>query len=388
MYSSGGVHSFSEHFHAMLRLAKQKNVKQVYLHLVSDGRDMPEQYFCTDFALLEKEIDEQKLGVVASLVGRYFAMDRDKQYADRTKVSYDLMIDGQGEEIENLQDAVKRWYVEAPELEDTDYYIRPVKTKEFEAIKEESIVIMLDFRSDRMIQIVEALEQEDFREFPRKVRVKDVTCIGPYSDHLPIAFPPATVHNNLGSIIANAGLKQLRITETDKFAHVTFFFNSQHHKPYKGETRMMIESPKVSNYAVTPEMSSAELTKKAMIEIKKQEHDFIVLNYPNPDLVGHGGQLDSAVIACETIDKKLTELLPALESSGYDYIITSDHGNAECMLLDDGETANPSHTTSQIQTFVKSDVITQSDLEPLTGLKDIAPLCLNILGLDIPSEMQ
>ena len=387
MYSSGGVHSFHEHFHAMLRLAKQKNVSQVYLHLVSDGRDMPEQYFCTDFALLEQEIDEQKIGVVASLVGRYFAMDRDKQYADRTKVSYDLIIDGKGDEVESLQDAVKRWYIEAPKLEDTDYYVRPLKTKAFEAIKEDSVVVMIDFRSDRMIQIVQALEQEDFSEFPRKVRVKDVTCMGPYSDHLPVAFPPPKVKNNLGSIIAKDGLKQLRITETDKFAHVTFFFNSQHHEPYSGETRIMIESPKVPNYAATPAMSSAELTATAVEEINKQEHDFIVLNYPNPDLVGHGGQLDAAIIACETIDASLAILIPTLEAQGYDWILTSDHGNAECMLLHDGKTANPSHTTSQVQTFVKSESVTQQDLDGLTGLKDIAPLCLNILGLEIPTEM-
>lgn len=390
MYSSGGVHSFAEHFHAMLRLAKDKKVTQVYLHLVGDGRDMPEQYFCTDFKLLEQEIDELKFGVVASLVGRYFAMDRDKQYAERTKVSYDLMIHGTGETVFSIQDAVKRWYIAAPDLQKTDYYIRPLKTEHYEAIQADSIVVMIDFRSDRMIQIVEALEGETFNEFPRSVRVKDVTCMGPYSDHLPVAFPPQKVTHNLGSIIADAGLKQLRITETDKFAHVTFFFNSQDQKPYAGEDRIMIESPKVANFAEAPRMSSVELTDRMIQEVRTQNYDFIVLNYPNPDLVGHGGKLDAAIIACEAVDEGLSRLLPVLEANGYDYIITSDHGNAECMLLPDGQTANPSHTTSPIQTFVHSSTVSQTDLDALVspGLKHIAPLALKILGLEIPAEMQ
>lgn len=386
MYSGGGVHSSTEHFHAMLRLAKQQGVEKVMLHLIGDGRDVAEQYFCTDFDLLKKEIDELKLGTVASLVGRYFAMDRDKQYADRTKVAYDLYTAGTGEEIDDVCEGAKRWYVEAPDNQKTDYYIRPLKTPAFSAIGEDDTVVCINFRSDRMIQIVRALEDADFSEFPRSVRVKDVTCMGPYSDHLPVAFPPADVRNTLGEVVAAAQRKQLRIAETDKYAHVTFFFNAQKHEPFPGEDRIMVESPKVPNFAETPEMSADEVTKAALDNIGA--YDLIVMNYANPDLVGHGGQLDAAVTACETVDRNLSRLIPALEEAGYAWIVTSDHGNAECMLYDDGKTACPSHTSNQIQTFVQSDVISADELKKATGLKDIAPMVLTMLGLPIPKEMQ
>lgn len=388
LYSQGGVHSSAEHFHAMLTLAKQYNVPKVLLHLMSDGRDVPEQSFCAEFNLLEEAIDTIKLGTVASLVGRYFGMDRDTQYAERTKQAYELFTDGKATTTDSLCESVKNWYIEGPSSEQTDYYIRPLKTPEYQAINAKDTVVLMNFRSDRMVQITRALESEDFSEFPRPIRVTDVVCMGPYSDHLPVAFPPNAVKNNLGSTIEKAGKTQLRITETDKFAHVTFFFNSQEQQPYKGETRIMIESPKVPNFADVPEMSCKELTKTAIAEVATGKHDFIVLNYPNPDLVGHGGRIEAAITACQTVDSALAELLPVLEKNNYDYIITSDHGNAECMLLPDNQTINPSHTSNQVQTFVSSECINQQELDACTGLKDIAPLCLKILGIEKPSEMK
>lgn len=387
LYSTGGVHSSAEHFHAMLRLAKQQGVKRVILHLFGDGRDMPEQYFGTDFDLLEKEIDTVKLGTVASLVGRYFAMDRDRQYADRTKVAYDLLVLGTGKTADDLREGAKAWYVEARDKEKTDYYIRPLKTPAFEAIDPKHVVVCVNFRSDRMIQIVRALEEENFAEFPRPVRVTDVNCMGPYSDHLPVAFPPEDVHNTLGQVIADAGLKQLRIAETDKFAHITFFFNAQHHEPYKGEDRIIVESPKVSNFADAPAMSAAQVTDTAINHVG--DYDIIMMNYANPDLVGHGGKLDAAIVACETIDRELARLIPALETAGYDWVITADHGNAEQMYYEDGVTICPSHTTNKVQTFVHSEEFpTMESLQGMKGLKNIAPICLKIMGLTVPKEMQ
>lgn len=389
MYSTGGVHSSVEHFHAMLRLAKQEGVSKVYLHLFGDGRDVPEQNFCSDFDLLKQEIDEVKLGTVASLVGRYFGMDRDKQYADRTKVAYDLLVQGEGTATEDIEQSVKAWYIEAPKHQDTDYYLRPLKTSSFVQIKPEDTVVCVNFRSDRMIQIVRALEEEDFTEFPRPVRISDVSCMGPYSDRLPVAFPPEHIQNTLGEVVSKQGLKQLRVAETDKFAHVTFFFNSQLHDPYPGEERIIVESPKVANFAQTPEMSAAEVTKTVIEKAKAGEHDLIVMNFANPDLVGHGGDLDAAVVACETVDANLSELLPVLEDAGYEWIITSDHGNAECMLYEDGKTVCPSHTSNQVQTFVKSQTLaTNEDLKPYRGLKDIAPMVLTMMGLTVPEEMK
>jgi len=388
LYSSGGVHSSINHWHAMLQLAKQRKVPQVVLHLFSDGRDVPEQHFCTELSLLEEEISKQQLGVIASLVGRYFAMDRDQQYRDRTKIAYDLLVQGEGEEVDDIRAGVRNFYLHAKDKEKTDYYIRPLKTSAFRTIASRDVVVCINFRSDRMIQIVRALEDEDFSEFPRPIRVHDVTCMGPYSSHLPVAYPPADVRHTLGETVAEAGLSQLRVAETDKFAHVTFFFNAQRTEPYLGEERILVESPKVPNYADTPEMSADDVTRVVCENAVKEHYALIVVNYANPDLVGHGGRLDAAITACETVDRNLSKLLPVLEKHGYEWILTADHGNAECMLLEDGKTANPSHTTNQVQTFVKSSVISQSDLDKTTGLKDIAPMCLKMLRLEVPEEMK
>lgn len=388
LYSSGGVHSSVEHFHAMLRLAKEAGVERVFLHLFSDGRDVPEQHFCTDFYLLKEEITQGQVGTIASLVGRYFAMDRDRQYETRTKVAYDLLTRGEGKETADLCAGAKSWYLEAADTERTDYYIRPLKTPEFHPIRAEDVVVCVNFRSDRMIQIVRALEDQDFTEFPRPVRVSDVVCMGPYSDHLPIAFPPADVRNTFGEVLSTAGLKQLRLAETDKFAHVTFFFNAQRQEPYPGEERILVESPKVSNYAQTPEMSADKLTDEALRAVETDAYDVIVMNYANPDLVGHGGQFDAAVRACETVDRQLGRLLPVLNRHGYDWVITADHGNAEEMYYPGTETVSPSHTTNKVQTFVHAQSIRSAqDLAWCTGLKDIAPLCLKIIGLPVPEEM-
>ncbi len=387
LYSTGGVHSSAGHFHAMLRLAKQMGVPHVYLHLFSDGRDVPEQHFCIDFQPLKEEISETQLGTIASLVGRYFAMDRDKQYEARTKIAYDLLTRGEGKEVADLCEGAKAWYLEAKDTERTDYYIRPLRTPEFQPIHAEDIVVCINFRSDRMIQIVRALEDQDFTEFDRPVRITDVVCMGPYSNHLPIAFPPVDVRNTLGEVISNAGLKQLRVAETDKFAHVTFFFNAQRQEPYPGEERLLVESPKVSNFAEAPDMSADKLTEEVIKHIDAQSHDVIIMNYANPDLVGHGGKFDAVVKGCEAVDRNLALLLPALERNSYEWIITADHGNAEEMLIPGTTTVSPSHTTNKIQTFVHSKAITKEELSACTGLKDIAPLCLKIIGLPVPAEM-
>jgi len=389
LYSSGGVHSHVEHFHAMLRLAKAKGVMKVFLHLFSDGRDVAEQSFCTEFDLLKGEVTKLQLGTIASLVGRYFGMDRDKQYAERTKVAYDLLTQGTGTEVADLAEGAKGYYLEAKDNERTDYYIRPLKTKEFQPIHAEDVVVCVNFRSDRMIQMVRALEASDFQDFPRPVRITDVVCMGPYSQTLPVAFPPMEVKNSLGEVLSKAGLKQLRVAETDKFAHVTFFFNAQRQEPWPGEDRVLVESPKVSNFAEKPEMSANELTQKVLENVKTGTYDFIVMNFANPDLVGHGGQIEAAVTACETVDKHLALLLPVLEEHGYDWIVTSDHGNAEEMYYPGTDTISPSHTKNQVQTFVHSAAFpTVESLRPYTSLTGIAPMCLTAMGLPIPTEMQ
>jgi 2,3-bisphosphoglycerate-independent phosphoglycerate mutase len=213
--------------------------------------------------------------------------------------------------------------------------------------------------------------------------------MGPYSDHLPVAYPAPVVKNTFGEVLSNAGAKQLRVAETDKFAHVTFFFNAQRHEPYKGEDRIIIESPKVHNFAEAPKMSANELTQAVIEQVKQEKYDAIIMNYANPDLVGHGGKLDAAIVACETVDINLAMLLPELEKHGYDYVITADHGNAEEMYYPGTTKICPSHTTNPVQTFVKSpEFKTSADLQKFTTLKDIAPICLTIMGIPVPKEMQ
>ncbi len=283
----------------------------------------------------------------------------------------------------------KNWYLEAKDTERTDYYIRPLKTSKFQPMQPGDVVVGVNFRSDRMIQIVRALEAEDFQEFPRPVRISDVVCMGPYSDHLPVAFPPPSVNNTLGEVVSNAGLKQLRVAETEKFAHTTFFFNGQRHEPYKGEDRILVPTPKVANMADAPEMSADQVTKTILENAQHGDYALIVANYANPDVVGHGGKLDAVVTACETIDKNLSVLLPGLEAAGYGWVMTADHGNAEDMYYPGTETIKPSHTTNPVQTFVYAPSITSSDqLKNVQGLKDIAPLCLKLMGLEVPKEMQ
>ncbi len=388
IYSFGGVHGHADHVRAMLQLAEAQGVSKIFLHLIGDGRDVPVQQFCADYALLQKQLKQYPHARVASLMGRYYAMDRDRQYATRTKIAYDLYTKGKGEACTDLCTAVREWYAQAPEKEKTDYYIKPLKTPTFVPIQPEDVVVCVNFRSDRMIQIVRALEDEPFTEFPRPARIRDVVCMGPYSDHLPIAFPAPAVKNTLGEVVSKAGLKQLRIAETDKMAHVTFFFNAQVHEPFPGEDRILIESPKVPNFADAPAMSADALTEKLLQNVKAQTYDFIVVNYANPDLVGHGANIPAEVIACETVDRNLGRLLPVLEQNGYEWIVTSDHGHAEEMLLPDGS-VSPSHTTNPVQTFVHSQAVASSkDLKKCTGIKDIAPLCLKIMGLGVPREMQ
>lgn len=388
IYSLGGVHGHANHVHAMMKLAQEQGVDRVFLHLIGDGRDVPRQQFCEDFKLLQKQLKQYSHVKIASLIGRFYAMDRDRQYADRTRVAYDLYTQGIGEEVKDLCAGVRAWYAKAPEKEKTDYYIQPLKTPDFVPIRSDDVVICVNFRSDRMIQIVRSLADEDFSEFPRAVRIKDVVCMGPYSESLPVAFPAPAVRNTLGEVVAQAGLRQLRIAETDKMAHVTFFFNAQKHEPFSGEDRILVESPKVPNFASVPEMSADELTDRLIEQVKNEQYALIVANFANPDLVGHGADIPAEVIACETVDRNLARLLPVLEEHGYEWIVTSDHGHAEEMLLPDGS-VSPSHTTNPVQTFVHSKKIASSkSLQNFTGIKDIAPLCLQIMNLPIPKEMK
>jgi len=388
IYSTGGVHGHVDHVHAVMRLTKKLGVENVKLHLIGDGRDKPKQYLCKDIELLWPVLEECPNVKIVSLIGRYYGMDRDRQYKRRTKLAYNLYTQGIGEECEEPCKGAQEWYAKAPKRQKTDYYIKPLKFPDFKSMKPGDVAIGLNFRTDRMIQIVTALEDPEFDRFDRPVRIEDVVCMGPYTQHLPIAYIEPKVDNILGEVISDAGLRQLRIAETDKIAHATFFFNAQKDDPFPGEDDVKIESPKVANFASQPEMSANQLTDRLIEEVKSEKYDFILANYANPDLVGHGADIDAAVIACETVDRNLERLLPVLEEHGYEWIVTSDHGNCEEMLLPDGS-VSPSHTANPVQTFVKSGKYpTSESLKECKGLKDLAPMCLNIMKIEIPKEMK
>ena len=388
LYSEGGVHGHINHMHSMMKLAEGKGVTKVCLHLFGDGRDVPEQSICEDIEKLQAEISSQGIGTLCSLIGRFYAMDRDQNW-NRTQVAYDLLTQGKGEEVKDFCEAAKSYYSSAKKNEYTDYYLPAYKSSEFVPVEEDHVVINLNFRSDRERQITAALTDEKFDHFPRPVRVKNYICMGPYSDSLPIAYPPQKVPNNLGEVLSSRSVKQLRISETEKYAHVTYFFNSQRNDPYPGEDRINIPSPKVASYAEKPEMSAKELADELIKQVESEKYDFILINFANPDLVGHSGDIDAVVKACETVDEQLHRLIPVLEEHDYDWILTADHGNAEEMYYPGTETICPAHTTNPVQAFVKSSKIASTDqLADLKGLKDIAPLCLKLMGIEVPEEMR
>ncbi|MEK7218848.1 MAG: 2,3-bisphosphoglycerate-independent phosphoglycerate mutase [Patescibacteria group bacterium] len=389
IYSQGGVHGHAGHWRALIELAGRHKVERIVLHLIGDGRDVPKQQFCEDYGVLQKYLRGHPSVKVASLIGRYYGMDRDKQFATRTKLAYDLYTQGRGDETGDLCAGSQAWYAKAPEKEKTDYYIQPLKTPDFLPMGADDVVIGVNFRTDRMFQIVAALEQENFSAFERPVRVTDVVCMGPYSEHLPVAFPAQKLTNTLTEVVSNAGGKILKIAETDKWAHTTFFFNGQRGEPFPNEDRILIDSPKVPNFASAPRMSADALTDRLIKEASSKRYDLIVVNYANPDLVGHGGVLEAEIIACEAVDQNLGRLLPVLEQNGYGWIVTADHGNAEEKLIPGTTQVSPSHTANPVQTFVHSTKFPSSDaLKGNTGIKDIAPMCLTIMDLPVPAEMQ
>jgi len=345
LFSDQGIHGTTEHLSALMRLAKKNNVKNVFVHCFLDGRDVPEKSakkFVKQFNKVSKKLG---IGKIASLIGRYYAMDRDKNY-NRTKKAYDMLTKGVGVRETNALKAIDNAYKKGIS---TDYYIRPIiivdKNKPVASIKDNDSVIFWNFRSDRTRQLTYALTNKRFLYFKRDKKPKICfICMSQYDRNLklPVAFMPAKVKNNLGQVIAKSGLKQLRAAETEKYAHVTFFFNSQVEKPNKGETRILVPSPKVPSYAQKPDMNAYGITKKVLSEIKKEKYDLIVINFANGDLVGHSANLKAGIKACRAVDECVGKIVKRGLKHNYELLITGDHGNIEVMFYPDGK-PNPSH---------------------------------------------
>lgn len=383
LVSDGGVHSHNTHLYALLELAKKQGLKEVYVHAFLDGRDVPPSSAAEYVQLLEKKVAEIGVGKIATLSGRYYAMDRDKRW-ERVEKAYLAIACGEGEKAKSAVDAVKASY----EAGKTDEFVIPVAIGAYAGMKEGDGAIFFNFRPDRARELTHVFTDKEFDGFSRKKGYIDLAfaTMTQYEKGLnvTIAYEPQTLTNTLGEVLHKEGMKQLRIAETEKYAHVTFFFNGGVEAPLEGEERILVPSPKVATYDLQPEMSAIEVTDKVVEQIRAKNHDVIILNFANGDMVGHTGILSAAVKAVETVDACVGRLVEAMQAVNGTVCITADHGNAEMML--DTVTGEPftAHTTNVVPFIVVSDKITKVD----TGrLCDIAPTLLDIAGVKVPQEM-
>lgn len=385
LLSDGGVHSHIRHLYAILELAKRKDFEDVYVHCFLDGRDTPPASGEGYIVELEKKMEEKGVGKIASISGRFYAMDRDKRW-ERVKKAYDALVNGIGEKATSATKAIEDSY----QKEIFDEFVVPTlicsNDEPIATIEPNDSVIFFNFRPDRAREITRSLVDEEFAGFERKYFPLYYVCFTNYDEtikNVHIVFKKDEIKNTFGEIVSKKGLTQLRIAETEKYAHVTFFFNGGEEKQYKGEDRILVPSPKVETYDLQPEMSAIEVTDKVVAAIESQKYDTIILNYANPDMVGHTGNLEAAVKAIETIDTCLERVLEALEKVKGVALITADHGNSEQMI--DYITGEPhtAHTTNVVPLIL---VGKQANLKP-GRLADLAPTMLDIMGIEKPEEM-
>lgn len=387
LLSDGGVHSHIEHLFGLLDMAKQNNIEKIFIHCFLDGRDVSPTAGTGYLKQLEKKLKELKTGKIATVMGRYYAMDRDKRW-ERIKKAYDAMVLGEGIKI---TDAVKALEV-SYKNEKTDEFVVPLvltgnKNEPLARISNGDSVIFYNFRPDRARQITKSLNDKNFIEFERKNFPKiDFTCFCEYEKdfNLPVVFPTGDINNGLGETISKAGLRQLRIAETEKYAHVTFFFNGGREEIYPNEDRCLIPSPKIPTYDMKPEMSAYEVTDEAVKRIESGVYDFIVLNYANFDMVGHTGDLKAAISAIEAVDTCLGKIINVVLKKGGIAILTSDHGNVEQMVDYQTSEIYTAHTTNPVPLVV----IGSGDIKLKNGiLADISPTILKLFGIEQPKDM-
>ena len=387
LLSDGGVHSHITHLYGLLEMAKREGLTKVYVHGFMDGRDTPPasgEGFLTE---LQEKLDEKQIGKIATIAGRYYAMDRDKRW-DREKLAYDAMVNGVGPKAVSPITAIEQSY----QKEVFDEFVEPTvitnaNGEPVATIGEHDSVIFFNFRPDRARQITRALVDDKFTEFETKKLNLYFVTFTQYDETLPnvnIAFKPIALKNTFGEYISKLGYKQLRIAETEKYAHVTFFFNGGEEKVYPGEDRILVNSPKVATYDLQPEMSAYEVTEKVINAINEDKYDSIILNYANSDMVGHTGNLEAAIKAVETLDECVQKVVDVIRKKDGVLLITADHGNSEQMI--DYETGEPftSHTTNPVPLIlVGMDNVTLKEGK----LADLAPTMLDIMGEEKPEEM-
>lgn len=390
LLSPGGVHSHEEHVHAMVELAIKRGCEKVYLHAFLDGRDTPPKSAEQSIALMQEKINSLGGGHIISIVGRYYAMDRDHRWP-RVKSAYDLITAGVADyQATDAQTALAMAY----ERDETDEFVKPTaivpEGSQPVRMEDGDIVVMMNYRSDRARQITRPFIESDFDQFEmiNKPKLGAFVSLTEYSANFdaPVAFPPERLQNVFGSYISKLGMHQLRIAETEKYAHVTFFLNGGEEEPFEWEDRILIPSPDVATYDLKPEMSSTELTDKLVDAIDSGKYDAIICNYANPDMVGHTGNFEATISAIEAIDRCLARVTAALDKVGGEALITADHGNAEKMR--DEKTGQPhtAHTTNVVP-FIYFGHRDVKMAENHGALADVAPTMLELMGIEIPPQM-
>ena len=385
LFSAGGVHSHSNHLFLILDYLKKTSLSKISLHLFTDGRDCSPKESYNQIAKLISYIDGTNISI-ASVCGRYYSMDRDNRW-ERIKLAYDAMVNGVGINSNDILSSIKESYNEGT----TDEFIKPIvytngKDDPTLKIKNDDVVFCFNYRSDRMRQISKVLTQEDNDNFDmKKLNIKYLT-LTQYDQsfkNVLVLYSKENIKNTLGEVLSNNSKKQLRIAETEKYPHVTFFFSGGREKEFDLEKRILCPSPNVATYDLKPEMSAYDVSKKFISEINERSFDFACLNFANPDMVGHTGDFAAAVKACEVVDKEVSRIIEAARKNGYTILLTADHGNAELMRNKDGS-PHTYHTTNLVPFIIFSE----NNYSPKDGkLGDIAPTVLKIMGIDIPNEM-
>lgn len=385
LLSDGGVHSHIDHLKAVIKGAKEAGIAEVYVHALLDGRDVPPKSALTYVADLEKYMANVGLGKISSIGGRYYGMDRDKRW-ERVSLAYSAIVDGEGKTAPSATAAVEQAYAE----DTTDEFVVPTVVDTQGQIQDGDAVFFVNFRPDRARQLTTALSVPEFDGFTRKKGHLSlyIATMTKYEEGLPvhIVYDKEVLANTLGEVLAKGGYRQLRIAETEKYAHVTYFFNGGEETPFAGEDRILVPSPKVATYDLQPEMSAGEVTDKVVAAIQSKAYDMIILNFANPDMVGHTGVLAAAEKAVATVDACLARIVPEVLALGGDLLLTADHGNSEMMV--DHTTGNPhtAHTTNPVPLILISENHKEAHL--LEGkLCDIAPTMLDLAGIAQPAEM-
>ena len=395
LLSDGGVHSHITHLYALLEMSKRRGLKDVFVHCFTDGRDVSPTSGAGFVRALQAEIDRIGCGKIASVCGRYYAMDRDNNW-DRVEKAYDMLTLGEGIKCENAADALEASYKDGV----TDEFVKPTKVYEngrpVGLLEKGDSVIFFNFRPDRAREITRAVSQREFvvpkgTAFERKTGFLETTyvCFTVYDAQftgIEIAFPEKHIKNTLGEYISSLGMKQLRIAETEKYAHVTFFFNGGVEAPNPGEVRDLIPSPKVATYDLQPEMSAYLVTDKVIEELSTGEYDVMILNFANCDMVGHTGVIPAAVKAVHVVDECVKRVTDKILEMGGAALLTADHGNADRMLGDDGKPFT-AHTTNRVPVVLVSDAMKGAKLREDGILADLAPTLLTVMGVPVPEEM-